>query len=456
MNINSLKEKPWYRQGAATYPWFIFIPYTGHSIVFGSDNSFVYQNGYINYGYFNKDAELKIALSLLKKQKTNKKFLTNLIKKWRKRAEQQLNFMKKTNLNAADHELIKSIKKIYKLMVDAWVFGILIEAFDPWGDKIISEELERHNIKLTHNELKTFLSSTEYGYAQKEKIDFLAAVKNRKLKKHIKRYFWLNNSWEKVRVLDEDYFKNRYIKKIRKEVFGIKRKIKGIKRKKAEICKKKKIPSELRNIFDFFIKLVDWRDERKRYVLMSNHYLYELAKEISRRTGININLLLFAIPSEIKTLRLPKSYVRELQKRTKGIIYYYKNKPVILTGKEAKKLHNIFEWALRKNFVEIKGNIANKGRIRGIVRIIHTEKDFSKMKKGDIIVAIMTRPEFTPILHKAAAIVTDEGSITCHAAVISREMNIPCIVGTQLATNVLKDGQLVEVNANDGVVKIIK
>jgi len=68
----------------------------------------------------------------------------------------------------------------------------------------------------------------------------------------------------------------------------------------------------------------------------------------------------------------------------------------------------------------------------------------------------MTRPGTIVACNQAAAIITDEGGITSHAAVIARELKIPCIVGTKHATQVLKDGDLVEVNANRGVVKIIK
>ena len=68
----------------------------------------------------------------------------------------------------------------------------------------------------------------------------------------------------------------------------------------------------------------------------------------------------------------------------------------------------------------------------------------------------MTRPEFVPLLKQASAIITDEGGITSHAAIVSRELKIPCIIGTKVATKVLKDGDKVEVNANHGVVRIIE
>lgn len=79
-----------------------------------------------------------------------------------------------------------------------------------------------------------------------------------------------------------------------------------------------------------------------------------------------------------------------------------------------------------------------------------------KMKEGNILVAMATNPTFVPVMRKAGAIVTDMGGLTCHAAIVSREWGIPCVVGTKIATKVLKDGDLVEVDANKGIVKIIK
>ena len=105
---------------------------------------------------------------------------------------------------------------------------------------------------------------------------------------------------------------------------------------------------------------------------------------------------------------------------------------------------------------ELKGLVANQGVIRGPVKIVEVRDDFKKVRKGDIIVATMTRPEYIPIMKMAGGIVTNEGGITCHAAIVSRELNIPCIIGTQIATEVLQDGEVVEVDANHGIINIIK
>jgi pyruvate,water dikinase len=105
---------------------------------------------------------------------------------------------------------------------------------------------------------------------------------------------------------------------------------------------------------------------------------------------------------------------------------------------------------------EIKGTTAYQGKVEGIVRILKTVTDIASFKKGEILVANQTTPEYLPAMKKAAAMVTDQGGITCHAAIVSRELKIPTVIGTKVATRVLKTGDRVEVDAEKGIVKNIK
>ena len=87
------------------------------------------------------------------------------------------------------------------------------------------------------------------------------------------------------------------------------------------------------------------------------------------------------------------------------------------------------------------------------------KKVLEAIKKAEevfVLVTSMTRPEMVVAMEKAAAIVTDEGGITSHAAIVSRELKIPCIIGTKVATKILKNGDLVEVDAFKGIVRKIK
>jgi pyruvate,water dikinase len=79
-----------------------------------------------------------------------------------------------------------------------------------------------------------------------------------------------------------------------------------------------------------------------------------------------------------------------------------------------------------------------------------------KMNEGNVMVAHTTFPSLVPAMKKASAIITDDGGITCHAAIVARELKTPCVVGTKIATKILKDGDMVEVNADKGIVKVIK
>ncbi len=118
------------------------------------------------------------------------------------------------------------------------------------------------------------------------------------------------------------------------------------------------------------------------------------------------------------------------------------------------------DYALKENNLgvvnQIKGNIAYGGIVSGRVRIIILKDELRELKDGEILITSMTTPEFLPALKKAIAFVTDEGGVTCHAAIVARELRKPCIIGTKIATQVLHDGDLVEVDADNGVVRIFE
>ncbi|KRK15813.1 phosphoenolpyruvate synthase [Loigolactobacillus coryniformis subsp. coryniformis KCTC 3167 = DSM 20001] len=106
--------------------------------------------------------------------------------------------------------------------------------------------------------------------------------------------------------------------------------------------------------------------------------------------------------------------------------------------------------------VAVRGLPASPGVASGVVHVIDNPKDIDQFKQGEILVTLMTSPDWVPAMKKAAAIITNNGGMTCHAAIISREMQIPCIVGTRsknvAATDVLKTGDVVTVDAKNGVV----
>ena len=145
--------------------------------------------------------------------------------------------------------------------------------------------------------------------------------------------------------------------------------------------------------------------------------------------------------------------------RKKNFVMIGETEGIIITLTEYQSKHREYKFNIEyppndTNF--LKGEIGNKGYVKGRVKIIKRKEQITEVQKGDIIVSPMTTPDFVPAMKKAGGIITDEGGITCHVAITSRELGIPCIIGTKFATQVLHDGDLVEVDADKGVVRIIK
>lgn len=123
-----------------------------------------------------------------------------------------------------------------------------------------------------------------------------------------------------------------------------------------------------------------------------------------------------------------------------------------------KELQDLLKQSLGKSpetpqASELHGSPAYPGFVKGIVKIVKSAKDLHKLLPGDILVTHETTPDYILGMKRAAAIITDQGGITSHAAIVSRELRIPCIVGTKTATQVLQDGDTVEVNAETGTIK---
>lgn len=159
----------------------------------------------------------------------------------------------------------------------------------------------------------------------------------------------------------------------------------------------------------------------------------------------------------LEVLDKPKNATKKIEWMKNGYIFSKGKFLNISWGKFLKKNGFLYtEEALPTTTDIIQGNTAFLGFARGAAKIIFSPLDFKKIEEGDILISPMTQPTFTLILSKIAAIVTDEGGITCHAAIVSRELGIPCVIGTEIATKVLRDGDMVEVDATHGKVTIIK
>ena len=201
----------------------------------------------------------------------------------------------------------------------------------------------------------------------------------------------------------------------------------------------------LTKMYQEMLYLKDLRDDYRRE---SFYYIHPFMIELAKRLNLTMEELGLTLPGEI-----PLSKGELTLRKQACSVELKNNKRIVFSGPDALK-HFEGHQSTSENSI-IKGIIGFKGIVKGMVQIIKSREDIAKFKKGNILVAITTNPNHLPAMQKASAFVTDEGGITCHAAIVARELKIPCIIGTKSATKVLKDGDIVEVDANSGMIRKI-
>ncbi len=221
------------------------------------------------------------------------------------------------------------------------------------------------------------------------------------------------------------------------------------------------LSEKVTNLFKILQTLTLLSDDRKRYNSEICYYLNGVIfSNLAQKLGVSREDALYIDQEFLKIFEKDKElFKKRLAKRAEMLVEMTVDG--VFTWHEGREECNKFLQSLDvyldvdKNVKEVRGQIAFKGKVTGRVRVLKTSHvdDFAE---GDIIVTGMTTPDFVPLIQKASAIVTNEGGITCHAAIVAREMKKPCVIGTKIATQVFKDEDVVEVDAMKGIVRIIK
>lgn len=192
------------------------------------------------------------------------------------------------------------------------------------------------------------------------------------------------------------------------------------------------------------------------------HRLQPLFREIGRRLGLTYDELIELRHQEVlaylKGKPIPRNIhtlVRERYRDSAQILEYGRVR--LLSTSALRAYYGSEQHRLAKEptlrLRELKGQAASPGMARGRVAVVMSVKEIGKVRKGQILVTPATTPMHVPAMEKAVAIITDEGGLLSHAAIVSRELHVPCVVGLKIATKVFKDGDRVEVDANTGIVR---
>lgn len=247
-----------------------------------------------------------------------------------------------------------------------------------------------------------------------------------------------------------------------KEIEGYAAKTKAL---KEDWYKRLKLSRSERTIFEAAGLFSLVKALRLEHLSGLNSQLKVLAEHLAKQHKIDSQYLYFCTFGEIQEIYrsgLSQAVAKILKDRFKFCILtvggdYFGGR--IVSGQAAQKFYRCYVREVKREISDIEsfhGSVAYPGNVRGRVKVINSPKEMGKMEDGDILVTTQTIPEMLPAMRQAIAFVTNTGGITCHAAIVAREMRKPCIVGTKMATQVLHDGDFIQVDAYKGVVKIVR
>ncbi|MFH1545718.1 MAG: PEP-utilizing enzyme [archaeon] len=397
-----------------------------------------------------------------------------------KRFTEKVNKMNLTNKSS--NQLKQLFKKYFELNSKACSFAYDYRAVgEVYPEKINSFLKEKAKDSKELNEcIKTIFSLDKPIEMHREKMNLLKiAIKSKRvmlkgkgienaLENHSKRFGFLGTYIFYGEPIEAKDFKKKLknlakkpLSKLEKDRLKEKNRFKENKKETKEIIKKFRLSkSEARKIRDIKVSL-------HTSMICDEYYTYTSFKirpllfEIGKRFSLSYNQLIEMRNEEILSLferKLNKRELNEINSRFKdAAIILEKGKTKVITGKELELYSKPYlaEMKKIKGLNEIKGETAFPGKVKGRVNIIGRVTDLPSFRKGNILVTGSTLPQYVPAMKKALAIITDEGGMLSHAAIMSREFKKPCIIGTKIATRVLRNGDFIEVNASGGIVRRI-
>ncbi len=374
----------------------------------------------------------------------------------------------------SNQELLDLYNEYDETYINWWGVVQVAELIAYGGEAVLKERLTPEQFKQYFSLLVT---PTKKSYTNREEEDMFEIVKQaknygiddsevrRRILEHTRKYHWLQNNFLSTTYLDEEHFTDVVriqlaadVDKIRKDNEG---RLLEVQKEKEQILDWIEADDELRSIIWLIDEFCYLQDLRKAMDMEANWYTDLFCKEVARRTETDYDVIKFATPVQLREI-ITEGVVpmEQLQLQAEHTVIIFNDRDdtsEVFAGDQAvrKEKEVLGEQAKEQEVTEIEGMCASVGRYTGIVRKCISAQEAHALQPGEVLVTTMTSPDFVVAMKKAGAIITDQGGITSHAAIVSRELGIPCIIGTGVASKVLQDGDTVEIRANHGVVKII-
>ena len=426
---------------------------------------------YLDMADIDRGAKVMIRLA-----KRDPKISSKLLKAWRRDELVFENyfwhqFPKIKLAKLSNDELTKQWQHYYNLFTKRFTSSAIIDHFALGTDELIGTMIRKEVGALEKESQFTEIFSAatapvRQSFINQAEIDLLkiatTETTEKRLTEYQKKYFWTKNNYAYAYHLTTNDFEKELStwrksgKDLREELDRIKNTPAENKRKKAVLFKKYHFSPLLRTLLKISEDFSWWQDERKKSTYLNIHIGFQILKEIGKRIGYTVDELKYAVAPEMEGIiknRQPSP--AELRQRKQGSVFIVTREGYqVETGKGAEEVRkSMFGDQKLDEIKDLRGLVAMTGKTIGRAKILLSANEVGKVQHGDVLIAVMTRPDYVPAMKKAAAIVTDEGGITSHAAIVSRELGIPCIIGTKIATQIFKDGDQLEVNANHNWVR---
>lgn len=324
------------------------------------------------------------------------------------------------------------------------------------------EEINRVFSLLTTPDKPSYLNNFDFELAKIGLKKFSKKDVSKEINKILDRFAWINYHFEGIPLKRKDIIDKigelgQSQSDFRLFILDNKNRFLKIQKLKNEIYRKYSFSKREIEFFNIGSAIVYIKFYRKGIFAESYYSVEFLLKEIGRRIKCTLkqvqNMTADEVLAALEVGFYPGKLSDQVEKRS--IMFHNLGKTYILGPHAEKVLGNSLEEKSLSFTTELKGQTAFPGKVKGFVRIINIPTDMKKMKNNDILVSRSTNPSLFFAMKKSAAIVTDLGGLTCHAAIVARELKKPCVVGIKNATHFLSDGDIVEVNASKGMVKVI-
>ncbi len=424
---------------------------------------FHFEDGYGEMNYLRSDLE-RIWLILRGRLKEDARYLEKIKKRYHAQVRRQADVLRRIESrrlrDASEHNLLRVFHRCAAALRDSVGISHILEPLglcldEEFRAQLYKEIPDRREanaalVALTTPRTPSFLAKEES--ALRRILQAQGGEYAAKVERHARRYAWLQDSYLGPKKLSPQFFLRRL------EALRKKRSL----RRKRETFRSGALSPRVQAMGEQLRYTAQWQDERKEWILQMLHCYGTVMLEIARRLQVQPELLYAFSPLEVQAVRSFSDIRRlepELRERHNGVFFLQTgSKEYAASGVAYQRLRTRWELRNKADVGEhiLYGATAQPGTAIGRARVCMNERMLGSVQKGDVLVASMTRPEFMPALQRAAAIVTDEGGITSHAAIVARELNIPAVIGTRHATRVLKSGMMVEVRANHGFVRILE